>query len=91
VEALDNTSTRNVELNERDLIFHSARAEEEEQVPTRPKEYDTWLLEKRVKIRNPWAVDDREGEEEEVGDSCCFGTRTVDMGMDCVWNLHGGV
>jgi hypothetical protein len=30
-------------------------------------------------------------DEGELGDSCCFGTRTVDMGLDCVWKLHGGV
>jgi len=30
-------------------------------------------------------------DEGELGDSCCFGTRTVDMGLDCVWKLHGGI
>lgn len=50
----------------------------------RPQEYDNWLLEKKVRIRSDWG-------EEDVGDSCCFGTRTVDMGMDCIWKLHGGV
>ena len=49
-----------------------------------PQEYDNWLLEKKVKVRNTWT-------EEDVGDSCCFGTRTVDMGMDCIWKLHGGI
>jgi hypothetical protein len=32
--------------------------------------------------------------EDDVGDSCCFGTRTVrtmEIGMDCVWRIHGGV
>lgn len=32
--------------------------------------------------------------EYDVGDSCCFGTRTVrtmEFGMDCVWRMHGGV
>lgn len=44
---------------------------------------EDWRTERRVKI-----YDDGEGE---LGDSCCFGTRTVDMGFDCVWKLHGGV
>jgi hypothetical protein len=51
---------------------------------TRPQEYDSWLLEKKVRVRSAWA-------EEDVGDSCCFGTRTVDTGMDCMWKLHGGI
>lgn len=36
--------------------------------------------------------------ELDVGDSCCFGTRTVssvdvipDVARDCLWKLHGGV
>jgi hypothetical protein len=38
-------------------------------------------------------VQKREGwvEKGELGDSCCFGTRTVDIGLDCVWKLHGGI
>jgi len=32
---------------------------------------------------------------EDVGDSCCFGIRTVAGGDwmrdDCIWRLHGGV
>lgn len=47
--------------------------------------YDDWLLEKRVKVRGGL------GDEEELGDSCCFGIRTVETGMDCIWKLHGGV
>jgi hypothetical protein len=48
--------------------------------------YDDWESEKKVKVRNlevDW--------EEDVGDSCCWGTRTVDIGMDCVWKIRGGV
>lgn len=45
-----------------------------------------WLAEKRVKVRGETAWD-----EEDLGDSCCFGTRTVEIGVDCVWKLHGGV
>jgi hypothetical protein len=59
-------------------------AERVDNIDKRPQEYDNWLLEKKVKVRNTW-------NEEDVGDSCCFGTRTVDMGMDCVWKLHGGI
>jgi hypothetical protein len=29
--------------------------------------------------------------EGELGDSGCFGIRTVRMGEDCIWKLHGGV
>lgn len=57
---------------------------EHEVVQQRPQEYDAWLLEKKVRVRTHWA-------EEDVGDSCCFGTRTVDMGMDCIWKLPGGI
>jgi len=46
---------------------------------------DDWLLARKVRLPQ------RDREEEEVGDSCCFGTRTVEVGMDCVWKLHGGV
>lgn len=58
--------------------------EKKEHVSTRPPSYDNWLLERKVRFRNDW-------DDEDVGDSCCFGTRTVDMGMDCIWRLHGGV
>jgi hypothetical protein len=60
------------------------KSKEHEVVQQRPPEYDSWLLEKKVLVRTPWA-------EEDVGDSCCFGTRTVDMGMDCIWKLPGGI
>jgi len=46
-------------------------------------ESDDWHKERKVKVQ--W---DDEGE---LGDSCCFGTRTVEMGLDCVWKMHGGV
>jgi hypothetical protein len=52
------------------------------------KEVDEKSAKPRVKIQT-W--DDDEGE---LGDSFCFGTRTVetiDFGLDCVWKLHGGV
>jgi hypothetical protein len=48
--------------------------------------YDDWLLERKVRIPR-----DDVYNEGEMGDSCCFGTRTVDIGRDCVWKLHGGV
>ncbi|UPX11793.1 uncharacterized protein EKO05_0002381 [Ascochyta rabiei] len=56
---------------------------------TRPQSYDSWLLEKRVRIRSGWADEDgdRNGD---VGDSCCFGTRTVHGGLYWGWELHGG-
>ena len=40
---------------------------------SRPQRYDDWLLQRRVRVRKSWA-------EEDVGDSCCFGTRTVEGG-----------
>ncbi|KAH9878988.1 hypothetical protein J1614_002423 [Plenodomus biglobosus] len=49
--------------------------------------YDDWLLERKVKTRQY----DDDWDEGDLGDSCCFGTRTVEIGMDCVWKLHGGV
>lgn len=48
-------------------------------------EREGWSKERKVKIRI------FEGEEGELGDSCCFGTRTVQGGRDCAWKLHGGV
>lgn len=52
-----------------------------------PGEPDDWLLERKVKIfpGDDWSIED------DVGDSCCFGTRTVEIGSDCIWRLHGGV
>jgi hypothetical protein len=55
------------------------RVGEEEQVVDRDKE-------PRVNVQKKEWYD-----EGELGDSCCFGTRTVDVGLDCVWKLHGGV
>lgn len=48
--------------------------------------YDDWLLARKVKI--PMVDDWNEGE---LGDSCCFGVRTVEFNRGCVWKLHGGV
>jgi hypothetical protein len=45
-----------------------------------------WEGERKVRVQTREWYDDGE-----VGNSCCFGTRTVDVGMDCVWELHGGV
>lgn len=45
-----------------------------------------WQQERKVKVMK---TDGWKGEE--LGDSCCFGTRTIEFGMDCVWKLHGGV
>ena len=48
--------------------------------------YDSWLVEKKVKVKaSPWE------DGGDVGDSCCFGTRTVEAGKECVWKLHDGV
>lgn len=47
-----------------------------------------WQTQPRVKVRNMNINEDEEGE---LGDSCCFGTRTVEVGLDCVWKLHGGL
>lgn len=47
---------------------------------------DDWTRERKVRIRR-----DEWDEEAELGDSCCFGVRTVQTGRDCVWKLHGGV
>lgn len=43
---------------------------------------DGWRTERRVRVYD---------DEGEFGDSCCFGTRTVKIGRDSVWKLHGGV
>lgn len=49
-------------------------------------EYDDWLIERKVKVcADAWEM------EEDLGDSCCFGTRTVEVGLNCIWKLHGGV
>ena len=71
-------------LRAAESLGYSVRQSFQDDSSTRPQEYDTWLLEKRVKFRSDWG-------DEDVGDSCCFGTRTVDMGVDCIWKLHGGV
>jgi hypothetical protein len=44
-----------------------------------------WLSTRKVKVHSA------EYYEGELGDSCCFGTTTVEVGLDCVWKLHGGV
>jgi len=48
--------------------------------------YDDWLLQRKVKTPRGDEWDDGD-----LGDSYCFGTRTVEIGKDCVWKLHGGV
>jgi len=53
-----------------------------------PSIEDMRQFEPKIKVHT-W--DDEEGE---LGDSCCFGTRTVetvDFGLDCVLRLYGGV
>jgi len=48
--------------------------------------FNNWLLEKKVRVQgNLW-----DGEED-LGDSCCFGTRSMEIGLDYVWKLHEGV
>jgi len=44
-----------------------------------------------VKVRIKHEYVDNGFVEGELGDSCCFGTRTVRIGEDCIWKLHGGV
>jgi hypothetical protein len=65
---------------------HYERELREERVAKdKPKRQDDWTGQRKVRIQT-W--DDDEGE---LGDSCCFGTRTVNVGADCIWKLHGGV
>jgi hypothetical protein len=45
---------------------------------------EQWTGERKVKSTS-WSM------EENIGDSCCWGVRTVETGLDCVWKLHGGV
>ena len=47
------------------------------EAPAQPQRYDDWLLQKRVRARKSWV-------DEDVGDSCCFGTRTVEGGRGWV-------
>ena len=57
--------------------------------------YDDWAAENRAANEYRKRAVEWDGiEEEDIGDSCCFGTRTVrtaDIGSDCVWRLHGGI
>lgn len=48
--------------------------------------HDTWLLEKKVKV-----LAEMFDNTLDLGDSCCFGTRTVEVGKDFVERLYGGV
>lgn len=48
---------------------------------------ENWAREPKVKVHKS----DEWIDEGDLGDSCCFGTRTVEVGLDCVWKLHGGV
>lgn len=59
-----------------------------EQTATKHDErvYDSSLLGRKAKTAQ---LD--EWNEGELGDSCCFGTRTVQSGNECIWKLHGGV
>jgi hypothetical protein len=50
------------------------------------EEGEEWLQEPKVKVQHRQWYD-----EQELRENSCFGTRTVDIGMDCVWKLHGGV
>jgi hypothetical protein len=45
--------------------------------------------ERKLGIRPHFVSDSDIGGD--FGDGCCFGTKTVQVGMDCVWKLHGGV
>lgn len=49
------------------------------------REYDNMKTNAKV------SIDHGKHDEEELGDSCCFGIRTVEAGVDCIWKLHGGV
>jgi hypothetical protein len=48
---------------------------------------DSWRTEQKIRILE----EERWDEAGELGDSCCFGTRTVETGFDYAWKLHGGV
>lgn len=54
-----------------------------EQLPPEIR-YDAWLKERKVSV----PVGD-EWIEGELGDSCCFGTRTVQFGRECPWTITG--
>jgi hypothetical protein len=43
----------------------------------------------KVQIRHEYA--ENGFVEGELGYSCCFGTRIMRIGDDCVWKPHGGV
>jgi hypothetical protein len=69
-----------VSLNFKNMILGGGAEVEEE--------YDEWLLGQKgdevKEVKEPaW--------EEDVGDSGCWGSRTVDVGLDCVWKMHGGI
>jgi hypothetical protein len=66
-----------------DGLMNGVSIQEVDRVET--EGYDGWLLERKVKV--PGGLDT----EGELGDSGCFGVRTVEIGSDCIWKLHGGV
>jgi hypothetical protein len=54
-----------------------------EQLPPEIR-YDAWLRERKVTV--PMGDEWIEGE---LGDSCCFGTRTVQSGRENPWSITG--
>lgn len=51
---------------------------------------DEWIFERKVKTQGQGDDAGSIWNEGELGDSCCFGVRTVEVGLDGVWTLHGG-
>lgn len=68
-------------------IVSRARHVETATFATHALGYDDWLLEKRVRFR-PLHEPGNAERELDVGDSCCFGTSTVELGG---WEVGGGV
>jgi hypothetical protein len=46
-----------------------------------------WHMQRKIKTLKKEQWD----EVSDLGDSCCFGTRTLEMGQHCVWKLPGGI
>jgi hypothetical protein len=79
VEAAALWEGRNQSRREPEVVKDTTRPDPDT-TSTRCLGYDDWLLEKRVKLRAQdelWDADLDVDANVHVGDSCCFGTRTV--------------